>query len=123
MKPRVNNNILSSGHSATILSFSMKEGVIHVVTNKSLFESQNILVDPKNSVFDPPYYQHYGEVNSGTWFKAAKEKEFTQPNPRCIPFYHFIDGLAVDKYGKLTAEAVLIYCLWFNKKFHTRAST
>ena len=39
-----------------------------------------------------------------------------------MPFCHFIDGLSVDKYGKLTVEAVLTCCLWFNRKTRNRAS-
>ena len=40
-----------------------------------------------------------------------------------MPFCHFIDGLAIDKYGKLTVEAVMTCCLWFNRKARNRAST
>ena len=37
-------------------------------------------------------------------------------------FYHFIDGLSVDKYDKLTVEAVLTCYLCFNRKDRNRAS-
>ena len=40
-----------------------------------------------------------------------------------MPFCHFIDGLSIDKYGKLTVEAVLTCCLWFNRKTRNRASS
>ena len=39
-----------------------------------------------------------------------------------MPFCHFIDGLSVDKYGKLSVEAVLTCCLWFNRKARNRSS-
>ena len=39
-----------------------------------------------------------------------------------MPFCHFI-GLSVDKYGKLSVEAVLSCCLWFNRKTRNRASS
>ena len=34
----------------------------------------------------------------------------------------FIDGLSVDKYGKLCVEAVLSCCLWYNRKARNRSS-
>ena len=40
-----------------------------------------------------------------------------------MPFTHFIDGLKIDKYGKLSVEAVLTCCLWFNQKARNRSST
>ena len=40
-----------------------------------------------------------------------------------MPFCHFIDGLNVDKYSKLTVEAVTTCCLWFNQKARNRSST
>ena len=55
--------------------------------------------------------------------KSAISKECSLPNHILMPFCHFIDGLKVDKYGKLTVEAVLTCCLWFNKKARNRAST
>ena len=38
-----------------------------------------------------------------------------------MSFCHFIDGLSIDKYGKLTVEAVLTCCLWFNRKTRNRS--
>ena len=40
-----------------------------------------------------------------------------------MPFCHFIDGLKIDKYGKLSVEAVLTCCLWFNRRARNRSST
>ena len=40
-----------------------------------------------------------------------------------MPFCYFIDGLNIDKYGKLTVEAVLTCCLWFNRNARNRSST
>ena len=33
-----------------------------------------------------------------------------------MPFYHFIDDLSVDKYGKLFVKVVLSCYIWFNRK-------
>ena len=35
----------------------------------------------------------------------------------------FIDGLSIDKYGKLSVEAVLSCCLWYNRKARNQSST
>ncbi len=43
--------------------------------------------------------------------------------PYSDAFGHLIDGLKVDKYGKLTVEAVMSCCLWFNRNARNRSST
>ena len=76
-----------------------------------LSESFSVL----SSSFSSPIESDYvGEVNSGTWMKNTIEKECTLPTHILMPFCYFIDGLNIDKYGKLTVEAVLTCCLWFN---------
>ena len=65
----------------------------------------------------------YGDVNSGSWHKKAIAKECTDPKHILMQFCHFIDGLALDKYGNIIVEAVLTYCLWFNRKTRNRFST
>ena len=123
MKPRVNNITLSSGRTTNVVTFSIKEMILRMVLNKSLFNPSNILLDPNNPCSPPSDSLYYGEVNSGTWMKSAIAKECSLPNHILMPFCHFIDGLKVDKYGKLTVEAVLTCCLWFNKKARNRSST
>ena len=46
-----------------------------------------------------------------------------QLNHIIIVLCHFIDRLVVDKYGKLTADAILTCCPWLNRKVRNRAST
>ena len=75
-----------------------------MVTNKSLFAPQNILLDSKTYLSDQKKRQHYGDIDSGIWLTVAKGKERTQLTHISIPFYHFIDDLTVDKYVKLTVE-------------------
>ena len=97
-----------------LLYFSVKEMILKMVLNKSLFNPSNLLLDPDNPCVSPPESLYVGEVNSGSWMKEAIAKECTLPNHILMPFCHFIDGLSVDKYGKLSVEAVLTRCLWFN---------
>ena len=94
-----------------------------MVMNKSIFHPGNLLLDPTNACADPHDGEYYGDINSGTWLTDAKIKEFSIPNHTLMPFCHFIDGLSVDKYGKLSVEAVLTCCLWLNRKSRNRSSS
>ena len=123
MKPKLCQTLLSSGRTSNVVIFSMKEMILRMVTNKSLFHSDNLLLNPTNPCADIPNDGYYGDVNSGTWFSDAKLRECSLPNHILMPFCHFIDGLSVDKYGKLTVEAVLTCCLWFNRKARNRSSS
>ena len=71
----------------------------------------------------PPESEYVGEVNTGTWMKEAIARECSLDNHILMPFCHFIDGLNIKKYNKLTVEALLTYCLWFNIKARNRSST
>jgi len=115
MKPKVDYTVLSSGRSTNVVTFSMKEMILRMVMNKSLFSPQNLLLDPDNPCSLPNDSLYVGEVNSGTWTKEAVAKECSQPNHILMPLFHFIDRLNIDKYGKLIVEAVLTCCLWFNR--------
>ena len=123
MKPKVNKTITSSGCSTNVVPFSIKETILRIVTNKSLFTLKNLLLSPKYPFSDPPESAHYGKVNSGSWFKETKQKEYHLTNHILMPLYQFINGLSVDKYRKLTVEAAFRCCLWINRKARNRAST
>ena len=123
MKPSVDNILLSSGRNTNVVTFSFKEMVLRMVLNKSLFSPPNLLLNPDDPFSSPIESDYVGEVNSGTWMTNAIEKECTLPTHILMPFCHFIDGLNIDKYGKLTVEAVLTCCLWFNRKARNRSST
>ena len=112
MKPKLKPTVLSSGRTSNVVVFSIKEMILKMVTNKSLFHPDNLLLDPTNPCGDVLDDGYYGDVNTGTWFAEAKARECTLPNHILMPFCHFIDGLSVDKYGKLSVEAVLSCCLW-----------
>ena len=93
-----------------------------MVTDRRLFHPQIILLDPDDPLSYPPYYGYHGEVNTGTWFQEAKHNKFTQPNHILMPFCPFIDVFLVDKYEKLTIEAVLTGYMWLNRKAQSRAT-
>ena len=123
MKPIVNPIALSSGRTTNVVTFSFKEMVLNIITNRSLFCPDNLLLDPQNPCAPPTESNYYGEVNTGTWWRQAIQNECTEPNHILMPFCHFIDGLKIDKYGKLSVEAVLTCCLWFNRRARNRSST
>ncbi len=108
MKPKVTLIHMLSGTNTKVVTFDFKEMILNMVSNKSLFHPNNLLLDPNNPCSSPPESQFYGDVNTEAWHVSAKQKECTLPNHILVPFCHFIDGLSVDKYGKLTVEAVLI---------------
>ena len=123
MKPLINTVHLSSGRTTNVVTFSFREMILRMVTNRSLFTPENLLLSPENPFSDPADSLYYSDVNSGTWYKEAKLRECSKPNHILMPFCYFIDGLNVDKYGKITVEAVMTCCLWFNRKARNRSST
>ena len=123
LKPRIDRVNLTSARQTSVCTFSFAENVLKILTNKSLFVPKNILLNPENPCGPPTESDFYGEVNTGTWHSDATTKLCTQPNQILMPFSFFIDGLKVDKYGKLTVEAVLGCCMWFNRNARNRAST
>ena len=114
---------LSSGCSTNAVTSSIKEMILCIVNSKRLFTLKNLLLNPIDPYSDPPESSHYGEVNSGSSFRLAKQEECYLPNHMVTPFCHFIDGLYVDEYGNFPVAAVLICCLWSNRKTRNRAST
>ena len=67
MKPKLQSTVLSSIRTSNVI-FSLKEIILRMVTNKSLFHLDNLLLDPTNPCGDIPDDGFYGDVNSGTWF-------------------------------------------------------
>ncbi|MCP4748036.1 MAG: hypothetical protein GY874_18150, partial [Desulfobacteraceae bacterium] len=123
MKPIVQPIALSSGRVSSVVTFSLRQAIIRMVSNKSLFTPENLLLNADNPFQKQVESEFIGDVNSGTWFKEACNNECSLPNHILMPFCYFIDGLKADKFGKLTIEAVLACCLWFNHKARNRAST
>ena len=73
MKPKISPVALSSGRSTNVVTFSFREIILRMVTNKNLFHPSNLLLDINNPFSDPTDDGYYGEVNTGTWFKEAKK--------------------------------------------------
>ena len=122
--PKVTQLTLSSGRVTSIVTFSARDLILKVVNNKSLFKKENILLNVNNPFEVPnPNSTMFGEVNSGSWHEMAVQNECnTEKSELLMPWCFFIDGLKVDKFGKLTVEAVMASCLWYNRMTRNRSS-
>ena len=66
MKPLINHIHLSSGRTANVVTFSLREMILRMVTNRALFTPENLLLTVDNPCSDPTDSQYYSDVNSGT---------------------------------------------------------
>ena len=73
MKPKLCPTQLTSGRTSNVVIFSMKEMILRMVTNKSIFHPGNLLLDPTNPCAEPPDDGYYGDVNSGKWYMNEKK--------------------------------------------------
>ena len=53
MKPKLCPTLLSSGRTSNVVIFPMKEMILLMVTNKSIFHPGSLLLDPANPCADP----------------------------------------------------------------------
>jgi hypothetical protein len=126
LQPRISKPIkLSQNNETLITTFSLKEMILNMVCNKHYFKPANLLLDPKNPWNDDDLNKdYYADVNSGNWFYKAKQLYCTNDKLDILmPFCFFIDGLKLDKFGKITLEAVLTCCLWYKRKARNRATS
>ena len=79
MKPKISYINLHSNRTTKVVTFSFREMILRMITNKALFHPDNLLIDPKDPFADPPESKFFGEVNTGTWFKEAKRNECRNP--------------------------------------------
>jgi hypothetical protein len=121
MQPTVDAITLTSNRQTTVVTFSLKDAILRMVTNKVLFKPEHLLLNVDNPCMPPTDNEYISDVNSGSWFQEAWRNECHAPNHILMPFAHFIDGLNCDKFGKLTVEAVLTTCLWFKQKVRNRS--
>ena len=73
MELKLRLKLLSSGCTSNVVIFSTKEIILCMVTNKSIFHPDNLLLGPTNPCADPLDDGYYGDVNSGKWFTTAKK--------------------------------------------------
>ena len=125
LKPRIVMVPLLRNRRTSIVKFNFQEMAIRMVTNTNLFKQENLVLNPDN-IFGPPLTSDYlGDIHDGLWWiEAMRNFGCNGDNKKLLmPFIFFIDGLKLDKYGKLTAEAVLACCAWFNREARNRGGT
>ena len=76
-KPKVEPIILSSGRNTNIVTFSLKDAIVRLVNDKSIFCPDNLLLDPNNPFKDLSDTEYYGDVNTGT--KKLSRMNVTYP--------------------------------------------
>ena len=114
--PTSTKTTLTSGIETNISHFSLRNIILNIVADKELFRKENILIDPTDLRKIPPEDVPYGEPNTGSWYKNAIEHCCPTPKHMLFPLSAFIDGLKLDKFGKLSAEGVLLCYQGFIRK-------
>lgn len=122
-KPQINQIQLSSQRRTTVVTFLLKDYILKLLTNPSFMNPEYLLLNPNDPCTKDFQSNYYGDLNSGSWHKDTVQSLCSKNNHLLMPFIFFIDGLKVDKYGKLTVEAVLSCCSWFKRKARNRSST
>ena len=124
MKPRICVVELNEGRETSVVTFPFRDMAIRMVANTNLFRKENLVFNTKDPFAPPPPSMHYRDIHDGSWWiEAMRNLCSDDPIKMLMPFIFFIDGLKLDKYGKLTAEAVLACCAWFNKEARNRGGT
>ncbi len=108
LSPRQKVLQLSTGRHVAITYFPLENMILDLLCNTALMEKENLLFsnfnDPRD---DDTTSLVLGEVNSGSWWKTAKEHECKGPSDILWPLIMFIDGMKVDYMsGKLKLEPI-----------------
>ena len=119
MNPKISPVALSSGRSTNVVTFSFREIILRMITNKNLFHPSNLLLDINNPFSDPTDDGYYGEVNTGTWVQRS-QKSLVKP---CYVVWNknYCDGSS-DKEVKEhdnTAYIVDPFTFWPQKFLHS----
>lgn len=121
-QPHITQVTLSSSRSTTIVTFSLRDHILKIVTNRNNMNPELLNLDPEAPCKKPVESEFLDELNSGSWHSDTFDLMCKLDNHLLMPFIFFIDGLKVDKYGKVSVEAVLSCCSWFKRKARNRAS-
>ncbi len=106
--PTTTKTTLTSGIETNISHFSLRNIILNIIADTDLFRKENLLIDPDDLRKIPPQDGAYGEPNTGSWYKNAIDNCCPTPKHMIFPLSAFIDGLKLDKFGKLSAEGVLL---------------
>ena len=115
--PRQMNLTLTSNKTTSITKFSLITAIQEMINNKSLMTRENLLWNVEAPWLLPDIPSNLGEPNSGSWYQKAMNECHLKFGDRSIVLNmsFFIDGLKIDKYGKLISECVLGNWLIFKR--------
>ena len=123
LQPKVKKIKLSSGMYVSMTTFSFSEHIVQQITDPSLFHADNLLLR-RESLFTAPLDDGFlGDVNTGSWQQVAISTCDPDKKEIPLPLVFFIDGLMIDKFGKLECEAVLCSNMWLNRRARNRSSS
>ena len=66
MNPRIQNVDVSSSCRTNIVNFSIKDMILCMVANKSLWNPGKLLLDPDNPLSPPKDTLYFGDVKTGS---------------------------------------------------------
>ena len=99
---------LSSGRKVNMTTFSLKNIILQMISDKSFFKSENLIIDPAHPTTVPSNKCDYSEPNTGTWYKNAANSLCSTPKHFIMNFACFIDKIKMDKFGTMGVEPVMI---------------
>ena len=121
---------LSSKRKISITTFSLKNNLIKIVNNELLMKKEHLLINYEDPCNLKTCCEYYGDINTGQQYidswNHIQNNHFTKNNDNNVlpcPLIFFIDGLTIDKYGKLSLEAVLCCVGLFKRYIRNRESS
>ena len=121
MKPKLKVLNLPSGNQIEVIVCPFRAQLISLLTNRSLMNPENLLIDPRNPFADVPD-GILSELNTGWWYRETKAEVCTDPNKHILlPIVIFLDASNVDKNGRLQVNPMSFTLGIFKRKVRNLA--
>ena len=121
MSPKIETLHLPSGNVIDVVTCSIKEQIVSLLTNYKLMKPDNLLLNPHNP-FAEPNNTNLGEIDTGWWWRETKAEICRNgTNHILLPLVFFIDGSNIDKNGRLQVEPVTFTLGIFKRKLRNVA--
>ena len=110
MHPKQKIIRLSTGRLVAITYFPLENMIKDLLYNATLMDKENLLFSNFSNPLDDGTSNDpslFGDVDTGTWWKCAKQHECREQRDVLWPLIMFIDGMKVDEMsGKLKLEPI-----------------
>jgi hypothetical protein len=100
---------LSTGRHVAVTYFPIEMMLKDLLCNTTLMKAEHLLISDVNNPLNDDNHpmMSFGEVDSGTWWKTAREHECKEDSDMLWPLIMFIDGMKVGNLsGKLKLEPI-----------------